>query len=178
MVSSLPRKFLSRFHRRRSALKSNGQREKGSNTLFLEQPVCSRSYDKEISLFPPLRSEKNGTSGSVEHVPGIGRRTFSTVENSEESGARMYMRADVEIFLKGTAGQDAEGGWGWRTRGGGGKSLTKGAHLGRAALPNGERGRKMEEVDRVRCATEESAGWSFVRSFVREGSVLGSRNMA
>lgn len=30
-------------------------------------------------------------------------------KNSEESGARMYMRADVEIFLKGTAGQDAEG---------------------------------------------------------------------
>lgn len=23
------------------------------------------------------------------------------------------MRADVEIFLKGTAGQDADGGWGW-----------------------------------------------------------------
>lgn len=57
-------------------------------------------------------------SGSVEHVPGIGRRASSAVENSKESGARMYMRADVEIFLKGTAGQDADGGmgggpWGW-----------------------------------------------------------------
>jgi len=61
-------------------------------------------------------------SGSVEHVPGIGRCTFSAVENSKESGAKMYMRADVEIFLKGTAGQDTDEGkrrggryglWGW-----------------------------------------------------------------
>lgn len=48
-------------------------------------------------------------------------------------------------------------------RGAGGKSLAKGAR-------NGKRGRKMEEVDRVRCGV-------VVRSFVREGSVLGSRNM-
>lgn len=45
-------------------------------------------------------------------MPGIGRRTSSAVENSKESGARMYMRANVEIFLKGTAGQDADGEWG------------------------------------------------------------------
>lgn len=45
-------------------------------------------------------------------MPGIGRRATSVVENSEKSGARMYMRADVEIFLKGTAGQDANEGWG------------------------------------------------------------------
>lgn len=45
-------------------------------------------------------------------MPGIGLRTSSAVENSKESGARMYMRANVEIFLKGTAGQDADGEWG------------------------------------------------------------------
>lgn len=45
-------------------------------------------------------------------MPGIGLRTSTAVENSKESGARMYMRANVEIFLKGTAGQDADGEWG------------------------------------------------------------------
>lgn len=92
-------------------LKSNGRRKKKESNIILSdvEPACE--YDKEISqaflAFPrlPAWSEKNGTSGSVEHVPRIGRRASSTEENSaEESGARMYMRADVEIFLKGTAG--------------------------------------------------------------------------
>lgn len=59
-------------------------------------------------------------------MPGIGLRTSSAVENSKESGARMYMRANVEIFLKGTAGQDADGEWGWKWERPG-KSLAKGA---------------------------------------------------
>lgn len=117
--------------------KSNVQRKKGatpsprsphpsSSTLLQEAALVhspARKYDKEIFLFslpPPspsarsarVRSEKNSASGSVEHVPGIGRRVSSDRRNSEESGARMYMRADVEIFLKGTAGQDAARGGG------------------------------------------------------------------
>jgi len=62
-------------------------------------------------LSPPeprisCRSGKNGTNGSVEHVPGIGQRVLLGRGVRCE---RMYMRADVEIFLKGTAGQDANG---------------------------------------------------------------------
>lgn len=81
-------------------------------------------------------------------MPGIGLRTSSAVENSKESGARMYMRANVEIFLKGTAGQDADGGWGrnvgewkWERPG---KSLAKGApSVARAVSRRG-----MREKDR------------------------------
>lgn len=79
-------------------------------------------------------------------MPGIGRRATSVVENSEKSGARMYMRADVEIFLKGTAGQDANEGWG-RTWGGEGgrdpESPWQRVHLQRAVSRRG-----MREKDR------------------------------
>lgn len=122
------------------------KRKKGSNTLSSSSPLA-REYDKEISRPSRLSlawSEKNGTSGSVEHVPGIGWRTSSAVENSKESGARMYMRADVEIFLKGTAGQDANGGWdrtwGWRWERSG-KSLVKGAPPARGFSERNERER-------------------------------------
>lgn len=90
----------------------------------------------------------------------------------------MYMRANVEIFLKGTAGQDADGEWGrnvgvevGETR----KVLGKGCTPGSARFLGEERERKIEVVDRVRYRRRER-GWSFGR-FVREGSVLGSRNM-
>jgi len=100
-------------------------------------------------------------SGSVEHVPGIGRCTFSAVENSKESGAKMYMRADVEIFLKGTVGQDTDEG---KRRGGGygdcgggrwgrsRKSLAKGA-TPRARFLEQKREREREiEVWLIVCA--------------------------
>lgn len=118
-----------------AARKSNGQRGKKGVTPFSSSNLLAREYDKEISRLTrlsPAWSEKNGTSGSVEHVPRIGRRASSAVENSKKSGARMYMRADVEIFLKGTAGQDADGGWDRTWERGrrlerSGKSLAKGA---------------------------------------------------
>jgi len=92
----------------------------GTNRPLLEEHPCARQYDKEISsssflfLFPnPVFRADPRRMARVEVLnmcPGLAGAE-SPWPGPAESGARgMYMRADVEIFLKGTAGQDANGG--------------------------------------------------------------------
>lgn len=140
---------------------------------------------------PSPEPEKNGTSGSVEHVPGIGRRS-STAEKLR--GVRCARRCTCARTRRnisernGWSGRERRCGWSkaGRWEGGGsrrrsGKSLAKGAPFPR--LLEEERQRRMEhlkgESERrliVRAVGGENG--VVVRSFAREGSVLGSRNMA
>lgn len=173
--------FGENFFPRFSRWKSNGQRKKRGNTLFPEHGPLAREYDKEISRLPPLRSEKNGTSGSVEHVPGIGRRTSSIVEKLRGVRCKDGTCARTsKYFWKERLVRTRKAYRGMENGGDGGKSLAKGVHCTPRARGLAKRRRKTEEVYRVRCAARRRARGLgvVVRSFVCEGSVLGSRNMA
>jgi len=59
-------------------------------------------------------------------------------------------------------------------RGGGGKSSAKGAHLGFRETANEEE--RWKRLIAVRCAAEESAGWSFGRTYVKGRGVRQSEH--